>query len=603
MKNLETLLKDYADHVAERATKGIPPLPLNAEQTNCITKLLEQDSTYDSSYLLDLLINRVPPGVDDAAYIKASWLTAIVNSEKYCKSINPEKAIEILGTMIGGYNVNSLVEILKGENSLLAKKAAEVLKNIVLVYDSANEIYELSQNNIYAKEVVNSWANAEWFINKKVLEEEITCLVFKVDGETNTDDLSPAVHATTRPDIPMHALAMLEFKKPDGLKILDNLKKQNLPIAYVGDVVGTGSSRKSAINSLIWHIGEDIAFVPNKKTGGIIIGSKIAPIFFNTAQDSGALPIEADVSNMKTGDVIKIYPYKGIIKKIKKDSNTEKRAKTFGLIGVAFGLSFFLGNIFVVIFAKNTNNNFIIPVLIASIIPIINFLLVFFYLPETKPNSDSSKSKTIFKNPLKALFTVFKEEKIKKLSLAFFIYFIAFTGLTNILIFFLQESLNWTTKASSGTLVVVGIIAIIVQGGLIGPLVKQFGEMRLTLFGSGFILVACALLITAPKENATINIYSAVSFLAVGAGLITPTLRALISKKLDIDKQGSILSNLQGLQSLGGVLGIAMAGRVYDSFGPKSPFIAGSVILLFMIYLIAEGKNNNSFKNQKLKVF
>jgi len=331
MKNLETLLKDYADHVAERATKGIPPLPLNAEQTNCITKLLEQDSSYDSSYLLDLLINRVPPGVDEAAYVKASWLTAIVNSEKYCKLINPEKAIEILGTMIGGYNVNSLVEILKGKNSLLAKKAAEVLKNIILVYDSANEIYELSQNNIYAKEVVNSWANAEWFKNKKVLEKEITCLVFKVDGETNTDDLSPAVHATTRPDIPMHALAMLEFKKPDGLKILDNLKKQNLPIAYVGDVVGTGSSRKSAINSLIWHIGEDIAFVPNKKTGGIIIGSKIAPIFFNTAQDSGALPIEADVSHMKTGDIIKIYPYEGIIKKIEKESDTEELISKFDL--------------------------------------------------------------------------------------------------------------------------------------------------------------------------------------------------------------------------------------------------------------------------------
>ncbi len=331
MKNLETLLKDYADHVAERATKGIPPLPLNAEQTNCVTKLLEQDSSYDSSYLLDLLINRVPPGVDEAAYVKASWLTAIVNSEKYCKSINPEKAIEILGTMIGGYNVNSLVEILKGENSLFAKKAAEVLKNLILVYDSANEIYELSQNNFYAKEVVNSWANAEWFKNKKVLKKEITCLVFKVDGETNTDDLSPAVHATTRPDIPMHALAMLEFKKPDGLKILDNLKKQNLPIAYVGDVVGTGSSRKSAINSLIWHIGEDIAFVPNKKTGGIIIGSKIAPIFFNTAQDSGALPIEADVSQMKTGDVIKIYPYAGIIKKIEKDSNTEELISKFDL--------------------------------------------------------------------------------------------------------------------------------------------------------------------------------------------------------------------------------------------------------------------------------
>ncbi|MBO6959753.1 MAG: bifunctional aconitate hydratase 2/2-methylisocitrate dehydratase [Prochlorococcus marinus CUG1438] len=331
MKNLETLLKDYADHVAERSAKGIPPLPLNADQTNCVTQLLEQDSHDDTSYLLDLLINRVPPGVDEAAYVKASWLTALVNSEKYCKSINPQKAIEILGTMIGGYNVNSLVEILRGKNSLLSKKAAEVLKNIILVYDSANEIYELSQDNIYAKEVVNSWANAEWFKNKKVLEKEITCLVFKVEGETNTDDLSPAVHATTRPDIPMHALAMLEFKKQDGLKILDNLKKQNLPIAYVGDVVGTGSSRKSAINSLIWHIGEDIPFVPNKKTGGIIIGSKIAPIFFNTAQDSGALPIEADVSLMKTGDVIKIYPYEGIIKKIEKDSNTEELISKFDL--------------------------------------------------------------------------------------------------------------------------------------------------------------------------------------------------------------------------------------------------------------------------------
>ena len=331
MKKLETLLKDYANHVAERATKGIPPLPLNAEQTNCITNLLEQNTNYDSEYLLDLLINRVPPGVDEAAYVKASWLTAIAQGEKHCRYINPERAIEILGTMIGGYNVNSLVEILKGENSLLAKKAAEVLKNIILVYDSANDIYELSQNNIYAQEVVNSWANAEWFKSKKVLQKEITCLVFKIDGETNTDDLSPAVHATTRPDIPLHALAMLEFKKQDGLEILDNLKKQEIPIAYVGDVVGTGSSRKSAINSLIWHIGEDIPFVPNKKTGGIIIGSKIAPIFFNTAQDSGALPIEADVSQMNTGDLIKIFPYEGVIKKIEKNTNSEIVISQFDL--------------------------------------------------------------------------------------------------------------------------------------------------------------------------------------------------------------------------------------------------------------------------------
>ena len=323
MKKLETLLKDYADHVAEREAQGIPPLPLNAEQINCVTQLLEQENISESDYLLDLLINRVPPGVDEAAYIKASWLTAIVNGEKHCKFINSQKAIQILGTMIGGYNVNSLIEILKSKNNILAKEAAKVLKDIILVYDSANDIFDLSQNNIYAEEVVNSWANAEWFTTKKSLPTEITCLAFKIDGETNTDDLSPAVHATTRPDIPLHSLSMLEFKNQDGLKILDDLKKQNIQIAYVGDVVGTGSSRKSAINSVIWHLGENIPFVPNKKTGGIIIGNKIAPIFFNTAQDSGALPIETDVSEIKTGDLLKILPYEGVIKKIDKTSNTE----------------------------------------------------------------------------------------------------------------------------------------------------------------------------------------------------------------------------------------------------------------------------------------
>ncbi len=323
MKKLETLLIDYADHVAKRAGQGIPPLPLNAEQINYVTHLLEQENISESDYLLDLLINRVPPGVDEAAYIKASWLTAIVNGEKHCKFINSQKAIQILGTMIGGYNVNSLIEILKSKNNLLAKEAAQVLKNIILVYDSANDIFELSQNNIYAEEVINSWANAEWFTTKNSLPREITCLAFKIDGETNTDDLSPAVHATTRPDIPLHSLSMLEFKKQDGLKILDDLKKQNIQIAYVGDVVGTGSSRKSAINSVIWHLGENIPFVPNKKTGGIIIGNKIAPIFFNTAQDSGAFPIETDVSEIKTGDLLKIFPYEGVIKKINKISKTE----------------------------------------------------------------------------------------------------------------------------------------------------------------------------------------------------------------------------------------------------------------------------------------
>ena len=331
MKKLETLLKDYEDHVAERAAQGIPPLPLNAEQINHVTKLLEQENNSESEYLLDLLINRVPPGVDEAAYIKASWLTAIVNEEKHCKFINSKKAIQILGTMIGGYNVNSLIEILKSKNNSLAKEAAQVLKNIILVYDAANDIFDLSHNNIYAEEVINSWANAEWFTTKNSLPKEIICLAFKIDGETNTDDLSPAVHATSRPDIPLHSLSMLEFKNQDGLKILDDLKKQKIQIAYVGDVVGTGSSRKSAINSVIWHLGEDIPFVPNKKTGGIIIGNKIAPIFFNTAQDSGALPIETDVSEINTGDLLKILPYKGVIKKINKISNTESVISHFKL--------------------------------------------------------------------------------------------------------------------------------------------------------------------------------------------------------------------------------------------------------------------------------
>ena len=331
MKKLETLLKIYEDHVAERATKGIPPLPLNAEQTNCVTQLLEQETNSDSEYLMDLLINRVPPGVDEAAYVKASWLTAIVNGEKNCKLIKPQQAIQILGTMIGGYNVNSLIEILQSKNNSLAREAAQVLKKIILVYDAANDIFDLSQNNIYAKEVVDSWANAEWFTTKNSLPKEIKCLAFKIDGETNTDDLSPAVHATSRPDIPLHSLSMLEFKDKNGLKILNDLKKQNIQIAYVGDVVGTGSSRKSAINSVIWHLGEDIPYVPNKKTGGIIIGNKIAPIFFNTAQDSGALPIETDVSDINTGDLLKILPYEGVIKKIDKNTNTELIISKFKL--------------------------------------------------------------------------------------------------------------------------------------------------------------------------------------------------------------------------------------------------------------------------------
>ncbi len=331
MMNLETLLKDYHNHVNERSNDKIPPLPLNAEQTNIVIELLEKVDKSQSDYLINLITNRVPPGVDEAAYVKASWLTAIANGEKFCDFVTPVKAIELLGTMIGGYNVNSLVEILKKEDKVTSQKAANVLKNIILVYDAANDIFELSKNNQYARQVIDSWAQAEWFTQRKSLPKEIKCLVFKVKGETNTDDLSPAVHATSRPDIPLHALSMLEFKEETGLDILEDLKLQNIQIAYVGDVVGTGSSRKSAINSLVWHIGLDIPFVPNKKTGGIVIGGKIAPIFFNTAQDSGTLPIEADVSNLDTGDLIKIEPYKGLIKKIDPLSKSEEKISQFDL--------------------------------------------------------------------------------------------------------------------------------------------------------------------------------------------------------------------------------------------------------------------------------
>ena len=272
-------------------------------------------------------------------------------------------------------------------------------------------------------------------------------------------------------------------------------------------------------------------------------------------------------------------------------STPENRAKTFGLIGVAFGLSFLLGPSAVLIFTKNSSNGFLIPVLIATFIPFINFLLVLFYLPETKPENDKSNLiKKTGSNPFKGIFKVFKENSIKRLSLAFFIYFIAFTGLTTILVYFLQESQGWTIRASNGPLVVVGIVAIIVQGGLIGPLVKKFGELKLTLSGTGFILFACLLLLTFPEYNSGSYIYLAVTFLAIGAGLITPSIRALISKKINKNNQGSILSSLQGLQSLGSVFGYVLAGNVYDYFGPRSPFIAGGLILTLMIWLIGGSK-------------
>ncbi len=304
------MLKDYQNHVAEREQEGLPPLPLDAEQVTQLVEQLTQGSS-DSDVLLDLLINRVPPGVDQAAYVKAGFLTALAKSEVKCELINPVRATELLGTMMGGYNIQSLIELLDVEAT--APAAEKALSKTLLIYDAYHDIVEKSATNEYAKRIVESWANADWFLDRKELPKSITLTVFKVPGETNTDDLSPATEAWSRPDIPLHAKAMLVSKMPEGLDTIETLKQKGHPLAYVGDVVGTGSSRKSAINSVLWHMGHDIPFVPNKRQGGVILGGNIAPIFFNTAEDSGALPIECDVQNLEMGDVITIYPYEGKI--------------------------------------------------------------------------------------------------------------------------------------------------------------------------------------------------------------------------------------------------------------------------------------------------
>ncbi|MEL4897073.1 bifunctional aconitate hydratase 2/2-methylisocitrate dehydratase [Crocosphaera sp. Alani8] len=305
------MLENYHKHAAERSKLGIPPLPLTAEQTSQLCELLKHPPEEQEEELLILLRDRVPPGVDEAAYVKAGFLTAVAKKEIICPLISPQEAVNLLGTMMGGYNVQSLVDLLQSSDTTLASEAASALSKTLLVFDAFNEVLELSQSNSYAKQVIDAWANATWFMNKPQVPETIHVTVFKVPGETNTDDLSPAPHATTRPDIPLHGLAMLESKMPEGNATIARLKEKGYPVAYVGDVVGTGSSRKSAINSVLWHIGHDIPFVPNKRAGGYILGGKIAPIFFNTAEDSGAFPIECDVSDMETGDVIIIYPYKG----------------------------------------------------------------------------------------------------------------------------------------------------------------------------------------------------------------------------------------------------------------------------------------------------
>ena len=311
----DAFLPAYRAAAAEREGLGVPPLALDAEQTKALTELLETPPTGEEQTLLHLLSERIPPGVDEAAYVKADWLSAVAEGRRSSPLVTPLEATRLLATMIGGYNVAALIRLLSNTDNSLAAAAAEGLSRTLLVYDAYNDVLELAAGNSYAKQVIDSWAAAEWFTAKPELPESITVTVFKVEGETNTDDLSPATHATTRPDIPLHATAMLETRMPGGLEQLEALKAKGHPVAYVGDVVGTGSSRKSAINSVLWHTGSDIPHVPNKRSGGVILGGKIAPIFFTTAEDSGALPIECDVTGLNSGDVITIRPHAGTIER------------------------------------------------------------------------------------------------------------------------------------------------------------------------------------------------------------------------------------------------------------------------------------------------
>ncbi|HLV29239.1 MAG TPA: bifunctional aconitate hydratase 2/2-methylisocitrate dehydratase [Burkholderiaceae bacterium] len=316
------MLEQYRQHVAERAALGIPPLPLSAQQTADLIELLKNPPAGEEQFLVDLITHRVPAGVDDAAKVKASYLAALALGSETCSLIDARRATELLGTMLGGYNISPLIELL--DNPELGPVAAEGLKHTLLMFDAFHDVKEKAeQGNANAKAVMQSWADGEWFTSRPELPESLTITVFKVPGETNTDDLSPAPDATTRPDIPLHALAMLKNKREgaafepeeDGKRgpvaFIESLKGKGHLVAYVGDVVGTGSSRKSATNSVLWFTGQDIPYVPNKRFGGVCLGGKIAPIFYNTMEDAGALPIELDVSQMEMGDVIELRPYEG----------------------------------------------------------------------------------------------------------------------------------------------------------------------------------------------------------------------------------------------------------------------------------------------------
>lgn len=305
------MLEAYREHVKQRQSKDLPPLPLSAEQVADLIELIKNPPAGEAEFLMDLLVNRVPPGVDQAAYVKAAFLADVAKGGTACELISQVRATEILGTMLGGYNIQPLIELLDVDAT--ADAAATALSHTLLIYDAFHDISDKAANNEYAARVIRSWADAEWFTSKPEMADEITVTIYKVPGETNTDDLSPATEAWSRPDIPLHAKSMLISKMDKPLETIAELKKKGHPVAYVGDVVGTGSSRKSAINSVLWYMGDEIPFVPNKHEAGVVLGGKIAPIFFNTAEDSGALPIECDVENMQTGDVIRIRPFDGVI--------------------------------------------------------------------------------------------------------------------------------------------------------------------------------------------------------------------------------------------------------------------------------------------------
>ncbi len=316
------MLEAYRKHVEERASEGVPPKPLNTEQVAGLIELLKAPPAGEEDFLLDLISNRVPPGVDEAAYVKAGFLSAIVKGEATSPLVAKEDAVKLLGQMLGGYNISTLVELL--DDADLCNLAAEQLKHTLLMFDAFHDVEEKAKSgNESAKSVMQSWADAEWFTSRPKVSESTKMVVFKVTGETNTDDLSPAPDAWSRPDIPVHARAAYKMTR-DGLepeehgvtgpmKQIEDIKSKGLPVAFVGDVVGTGSSRKSATNSVLWFFGDDIPGVPNKRGGGVCIGGKVAPIFFNTMEDAGALVFEAPVEEINMGDVIEIRPYDGKI--------------------------------------------------------------------------------------------------------------------------------------------------------------------------------------------------------------------------------------------------------------------------------------------------